>query len=112
MLDIGKPIRIFYANLLYMKVILYVENGTLHAKGPGLKNLSPAGRAEIARRKEQLIEMLGNPVPPELQSYFGRLLTLTELESAYEIAKFYGQEVDPFPANGGWVLLMKGVTDE
>ena len=57
MIDYGKPIRIFYENLLQHGVVLSVEDGRLKVRGNTV-NLSPAYREEIVKRSRLLIELL------------------------------------------------------
>ena len=106
MLDVGKPIRIFYANLLFHNVTVTVVNGALKVGGKGLKNVSPVYREEIARRAPHLIALLSPPVPEPLQPYMGRMLHVDDVEAAQEIANEMGVTIRPYPANGGWVMLI------
>ena len=107
MFDLNKPIRIFYANLLRIGITLRVVDGVLRIGGNGREFLSPAYREEIERRAPQLIELLSPPVPEPLKPYAGRLLSVYETEVVTEIAAAIDAHITPFPANGGWVLLMR-----
>ena len=107
MLNYNQPVRIFYANLLRHGVTLRVVDGVLKVGGDGREFLSPAYRDEIKRRAPQLIELLSPAVPEPLQSYMARLLRLDEMEAAIKIARQMEIETSEFPANGGWVLLLK-----
>jgi hypothetical protein len=57
MIDYGKPIRTFHANLLRHGIKLSVEAGRLKVGGK-LDNLSPAYREQIVKRAPFLIELL------------------------------------------------------
>ena len=106
-MEYGRPIRVFYGNLLRVGITLRVVDGVLRIGGQGRTNLSPAYRKEITRRAFQLIEILEPPVPDELMPYFHRPLTVQEIEAATNIAKQIGAHIAPFPANGFWILLMR-----
>lgn len=103
-LDFNRPIRIFWGNLLHMGLSLRVENGKLKVGGDRLDLLTPVLRDEIVRRAPQLVELLSPSVPAELQPYFGRLLTVRELEVALAIAKQMNVRIRETPANGGWIF--------
>lgn len=106
--DYGKPIKIFYANLLHCGVELSAEDGRLYVDG-NTEALSPVYRDEIVKRKAHLIEMLTPAPPSELEPYFGRLLKLNELTQALGVAEQMQARVDATPANGGWLLTMPKV---
>ena len=106
MLDYNKPIRVFYANLLYAGVTCKVKDGKLIVAGK-TGQLSPAYREEIIKRKAQLMELLAVEPPEELEEYFGRLLKLTELKSALWTAERIKARVKATPCNGGWLLEME-----
>jgi len=108
MMEYNKPIRIFLANLLRIGVTLRVVDGTLRIGGPGRVNLSPVYRDEIVRRAPQLIELLAPSVPQPLQMYMARMLTVTEAEAAQNVANQIEAPIVLTPANGGWLLLMRG----
>lgn len=104
MIDYNAPIRIFYANLLRFGFTLSVEDGALKVRGP-MKNLSPAYRDEIMRRKDHLIEML-SPVPPaELAPYAYRVIMRGECNEAQEIAARLGCHIEAHAVDGGWLIL-------
>jgi len=106
-LNYGLPVRIFYANLLRHGVTLRVDNGTLKLGGDGRKTLSPAYRKEIERRAPQLLELLSPSVPEPLQSYTGRMLTVTEAEEAQRVATEVAAHITLTPVNGGWLMLIR-----
>ena len=106
-IEYGKPIKIFYANLLTIGVALSVDaaTGKLLVDG-NLDCLSPVYRQEIVKRARHLIELL-TPVPPaDLDPYFGRLIKLDELKWVLTLAEALGAKVDALPVNGGWLLTM------
>lgn len=105
MLDLNKPIIIFYANLLYQGFRVRVADGQLRVGGD-MDKLSPAYRDEIMRRKEHLIELLSPPVPDELAPYFGRLISVDESIVASGIAERIDADTRLTPVNGGWLLTM------
>ena len=100
------PLRIFYANLLYLGVTLHVEQGRLCVGGGKSKALSPAYREEIIKRKEGLIEMLSQTPPAELAPYFGRLIRVEEVPAAQLVADVCDVKVRATPVDGGWLLEM------
>ena len=108
MLDINRPIRVFLANLYRSNVTLRAVDGVLRIGGPGRANLSPAYREEIVRRAPQLLELLAPPVPQPLQPYVARMLTVTEAEEAQRVATEIAAPITLTPANGGWLLLIRG----
>lgn len=103
-LGFNRPIRIFWANLLRVGITLRVENGKLKVGGDRPDLLTPVLRDEIVRRAPQLVDLLSPPVPEPLQPYFGRLLTVRELEAALAIAKQMNVRIRETPANGGWIF--------
>lgn len=103
MLDTNKPIRIFYANLLRMGIVVRAYNGTLKVGG-NRELLTPVLKEEIAKRAEHLLELLAPEVPEPLEPYFGRLLLLDELKQAVGIAEQMGVSLRQTPVNGGWLL--------
>jgi len=110
----GKPIRIFYANLLHSGLKLRVANDKLMVDG-NVDILSPVLKEEIVKRSKHLIELL-TPLPTEeLAPYFGRLLRLDELKQALGIAAQIKMQIDAMPCNGGWLLTtqkeLAGPTD-
>jgi hypothetical protein len=107
MIDQGKPIRVFYANLLQHGVTLHVVEGALQVRG-NTRSLSPTYREEIVKRKDHLIDLLSVQPPEELESYFGRLLTLSELKEALWTAERLQVKVRATPVNSGWLLEMEG----
>ena len=106
MIDINKPIRIFYANLLRSGITLSVANGQLRVGG-NLEILSPVYREEILKRADHLIELLSPEVPAELQPYFYRLLKVDELKEAVGIAEQMGISLRQTPVNMGWLIEMQ-----
>lgn len=105
MLDLNKPILIFYANLLYHGVTVAVVDGRLRIGGDTTK-LSPAYRTEIQRRAEHLIKLLSPPVPDELAPYFGRLFRAGDCPNVLAIAERLDVDVRLTPADGGWIMTM------
>lgn len=103
MLDINKPIRIFYANLLRMGIKLKVVNGQLRVGG-NAELLSPVLKEEISKRAEHLIDLLSPEIPVALLPYFYRLIKLDELRDAIDIAEQMGISLRTTPANGGWLI--------
>lgn len=106
-MEYGKPIRVFYSNLLRHGVTVAVVDGKLKVGGSGLKHVSPVYKEEIIRRAAHLVELLSPPVPDELMPYMNRPLSVREIEVATNIAEQIGAHIVPFPANGCWVLLMR-----
>jgi hypothetical protein len=105
MTDFGKPLVIFYANLLRHGITLHVVDGALQVRG-NTKSLAPAYREEIIKRREHLITMLSVQPPEELESYFGRLLMLPELKDALWTAERIKVKVRATPVDSGWLLQM------
>ena len=102
-LNYGKPVRIFYANLLHSGLVLRVDSGKLIVDG-NVDILSPVLKDEIIKRKQFLIDLL-TPAPVEdLIQFFGRLLRLDELRQALRVAEQVKTKVDATPVNGGWLL--------
>jgi hypothetical protein len=101
--DYGKPIRVFYANLLHMGLTLHVANSKLVVDG-NVDILSPVLKEEIIKRKRFLIDLLTPEPVEELSPYFGRLLRLDELKEALRLAEPLPAKVDATPVNGGWLL--------
>jgi hypothetical protein len=108
MLDLGKPIKTFYANLLFQGIVLTVKDGQLKVNGPGRKNLSPVYKDEIMKRAEFLIEILSPEVPLDLQPFFGRLISVNEVVEVMGIAERLQVGIETTPVNGGWIVLMGG----
>lgn len=108
-LDYGKPIRVFYANLLHIGLDLRVANGKLLVDG-NLEICSPVLQQEIVKRSKHLIELLTPAPVEELAPYFGRLLILDELKTALRLGEKINAKVDATPANGGWLLTTVGQT--
>lgn len=106
-MEYGKPIRIFLSNLYRHNVTVTVVDGTLKVGGPGLKNVSPVYRDEIARRAPHLIALLSPPVPEPLQPYMGRMLHVDEAEEAQRLATEIAAQIVLTPVNGGWLMLMR-----
>lgn len=103
MIEEGKPIRIFYANMLRIGLKLRVVNGQLKVKDTqGI--MTPVLQAEIVKRAEHLIELLSPEVPEQLQDYFYRLLKVDELRDAIAIAEIMGISLRTTPVNGGWLI--------
>lgn len=105
MLDIGRPIKVFYSNLLRHGITVAVEDGRLRVGGQTDK-LSPVYRDEIIKRKEQLIDLLSPPVPDELRRYFGRLLRVDEVVEALGVAERIDANLQATPVNCGWIVTM------
>jgi hypothetical protein len=103
-LDYGKPIRVFYSNLLSMGLDLHVDHGRLTVDG-NVDILSPVLKEEIIKRKQFLIDLLTPAPVAELAPYFGRLLRLDELKEALRLAETIQAKVDATPCNGGWLLV-------
>lgn len=108
MLELNKPIKIFYANLLAHGIVLKAKDGQLTIGGPGRKNLSPAYRQEIERRVEHLVDMLSPEVPEAVAPYFHRLITVAEVVQAMGVAEQLQIGIETTPVNGGWIVLMGG----
>ncbi len=105
MIDLGKPIVVFYANMLKIGIRLRVVDGQLRVKDTQAI-MTPVIRAEIEKRADHLIELLSPTVPVELQPYFWRLITVKEVVEVMGIAERLQVGVKTVPANGGWVALM------
>lgn len=103
MLDEGKPIRIFYANLLRTGINLRLRDGKLKVSG-NMELCTPVLQEEIIKRAEQLIELLSPEVPEELQPYFYRLIKVDEVKEAVGIAETMGISLRQTPVNMGWLL--------
>lgn len=103
MLDEGKPIRVFYANMLRIGLTLRVRDGQLKVGG-NTELLTPVIKDEIRKRAEHLIELLAPEVPEQLEGYFYRLLKLDELKDAIRIAEIMGISLRTTPVNGGWLI--------
>lgn len=103
MLDEGKPIRIFYANMLRIGLTLRVRNGQLKVGG-NMAIMTPVLREEIVKRAEHLIALLSPEVPEQLEPYFYRLLKLDELKEAIYVAEMMGISLRTTPVNGGWLI--------
>jgi hypothetical protein len=100
------PIRIFYANLLYLGITLQVDEGMLKISG-ATKTLSPAYREEIVKRKTQLVELLACQPPDALRPFCFRLCSLAEAQAAQAIAHQLRQPIRCTPVNGGWLVEMR-----
>ncbi len=105
MIDLGKPIVVFYANMLKIGIRLRVVDGQLRVKDTQAI-MTPVIRAEIEKRADHLIELLSPTVPVELQPYFWRLITVKEVVEVMGIAERIGVDVRQIPCNGGWIMLM------
>lgn len=105
MLDIGKPIIIFLGNLYRLGFTVAVADGQLRVSGD-MDKLSPAYRAEIARRSAHLIELLSPEVPDELAPYFGRLFRAGDCPNVLAIAERLDVDVRLTPCDGGWIMTM------
>lgn len=106
-IEFGKPIKVFYANLLAIGVEVNLDEATGRLIVDGnLDCLSPIYREEIVKRAKHLQALLRAAPPTELAPYFGRLLHLAELYSALYLAETLGAMVDALPVNGGWLLTM------
>lgn len=103
MIDEGKPIRIFYANMLRMGIKFKVVNGQLKVGG-NTEIMTPVLQAEIVKRASHLIELLSPEVPEPLEPFFYHLIKLDELEEAIGIAESMGVSLRTTPANGGWLI--------
>lgn len=113
MLDEGKPIRIFYANMLRIGLKFKVIDGQLKVKDTG-NIMTPVLQDEIIKRAEQLIELLSPEVPEALQPYFYRLIKVNEVKEAVGIAEQMGISLRQTPVNSGWLveILNRKVTKE
>lgn len=105
----GRPVLIFYANLLRAGLTLRVDNQKLVVDG-NLAVCSPVLQDEIRKRSRHLVDLLSPPPPPALAAYFGRLITLGEVEAALGIAAELQADVDSTPVDGGWLLTTGGLT--
>ena len=106
MMDYGLPVRIFYANLLRMGITMRVAEGQLKVGG-NKTLLTPAVKAEIAKRAEHLVELLSPEVPEPLEPYFYRLISVDEVKRAIEIAEQMKIALRATPVNGGWLLEIR-----
>ena len=97
------PVKLFYGNMLKIGLKFRVKDGQLKVGG-NREVLTPVLQDEIAKRAELLIALLTPPPSPEMESHFGRLLTLDELKVALNTAQMLGERVDSLPVNGGWLL--------
>jgi hypothetical protein len=102
-IDEGKPIRIFYANLLHAGLTFRVYDGQLKIGGKR-ELLSPVVREEIKRRAEHLIELLSPEIPEALEPYFYKLIKVDELKEAIGVAEQMGMSLRTTPVNGGWLI--------
>lgn len=103
MIEPGKPIRIFYANMLRIGVICKVRNGQLKVKDTqGI--MTPVLQEEIVRRVDHLIELLSPDVPEQLQQYFYKLIKVDEVQEAIRTAEILGISLRQTPVNGGWLV--------
>lgn len=107
MIDYGKPVVTFYANMLHIGLKIKVVNGQLKVGG-NTDLVTPVLQGEIVKRAEALVEMLKPPVPEPLQPYFGRLITVTEVIEVMGIAERLQVGIKTTPVNGGWLCLMGG----
>lgn len=103
MIELGLPIRIFYANMLRIGLTLKVVNGQLKVGG-NMEIMSPVLQEEIVKRAEHLIDLLSPDVPEPLLPYFYKLLKIDELKEAIGIAEQMGISLRQTPANGGWLI--------
>lgn len=103
MIDEGKPIRIFYANMLRIGLTFRVRGVQLRVGG-NKEILTPVLKDEIAKRAEHLIALLSPEVPEELAPYFHRLIKMDELKEAIRIAEVLGISLRSTPVNGGWLI--------
>lgn len=103
MIETGKPIRIFYANMLRIGVICKVHNGQLKVKDTQ-NIMTPVLQEEIIKRADHLIELLSPEVPEELRQYFYKLLKVDELQEAIRTAEILGISLRTTPVNGGWLV--------
>ena len=99
----NNPIRIFYANLLYLGIKVGIEDGQLVISGK-TRHLSPAYQDEITKRSKHLIELLSVEAPEELAPYCLRLISNCELTDALCIADRIQANTRGLPVNGGWLL--------
>lgn len=103
MIDKGKPIRVFYGNLLRVGIIIRANNGTLKVGG-NRELLTPVLKEEIAKRAEHLLELLSPEVPEPLEPYFHRLISVDEVKQAVGIAEQMGISLRQTPVNSGWLI--------
>lgn len=103
MLDEGKPIRVFYGNMLRIGIRLRVVNGQLKVKDTqGI--MTPTIKEEISKRAEHLVDLLSPEIPVALEPYFYRLIKLDELKDAIAIAEIIGISLRTTPVDGGWLI--------
>lgn len=102
-LEEGRPIRIFYANMLRIGLKFRVVNGQLKVKDTQTI-MTPVLQEEIVKRSEHLIDLLSPVIPAELEPYFYRLLKIHELKEAIGIAEQMGISLRTTPVNGGWLI--------
>lgn len=99
----NRPIRIFYANMLRIGIIIKVRNGQLRVSdSKGI--MTPVIKDEIRKRAEHLIELLSPEVPTELEPFFHRLLKLDELQDAIRTAEIMGISLRTTPVDSGWLI--------
>jgi len=103
--ETGKPILIFYANLLRHGITMSVVDGGLRVGG-ATGSLSPVYRDEISRRAEHLTALLSPPVPDELANYFGRLLRVDDTVPVLGTAEQIDADIRMTPVDGGWLMTM------
>lgn len=103
MINFNAPIKIFYANLLFIGVKMRVKDGQLRISG-AIEKLSPVYQEEIVKRKSHLIEMLSQQPPDALRPYFFRLLSVNEVKEASVIANQMKIELTQMPVAGGWLV--------
>lgn len=106
MIEEGKPIRIFFANLLAIGITFKVVNGQLKVGG-NMQIMTPVLQEEIIKRASHLIELLAPEVPVELEPFFYRLLRVDELKEAIRVAEVLGISLRQTPVNGGWLIEMQ-----
>ena len=103
MIETGKPIRIFLANMYRIGIKVRVVNGQLKVSDTrGI--MTPVLKEEIVKRADHLIELLSPEVPEQLHPYFYRLLKLDELKEAIHTAEIIGVSLRTTPVNGGWLV--------
>lgn len=103
MIEEGKPIRVFYANMLRIGLTFRVRDGQLKVGG-NTALLTPVIKEEIRKRAEHLIALLSPEVPEQLEPYFYRLLKLEELKEVIYVAEIMGVSLRTTPVNGGWLI--------
>jgi hypothetical protein len=102
-MDVGKPIRIFYANMLKIGIIISLKNGKLIVEDQQ-SVLTPVLQDEIVKRAQHLIDFLSPYTPEELKPYCYKLLTIAQLKEALTIANERSLGLKQTPVNGGWLL--------